>query len=131
MWERCMARIKVASRNFILTVTPLVHGYLIALVAFCFVVMPVALIICNLKLLRWFWLPIFLLYWLALSVVYWLIIRHREKREERFLYGDDLYFRLYPRDKIREERRLKRMARREELREELLAGSLFARDRRG
>ena len=38
MWERCKARIKIAYRNFILTITPLFHGYLIALVAFCFVI---------------------------------------------------------------------------------------------
>ena len=92
--------------------------------------MPVALIICNLKLLRWLWLPIFLLYWLALIMVYWMIVRHREKREERFLYGDELYFKLYPRDKLKEERRLRRIARRKELREELSAGSLFARNRK-
>ena len=49
-------------------------------------------------------------------MVYRLIILHREKREERFLYGDELYFQLYPRDKRAEERKMQRKARREEKR---------------
>lgn len=103
-------------RGFLLTVTPLFQSYLIALAAFVFVVLPVAFVIINLKRLGWLWLPLFITYWLLLSVVYRLIILHREKREERFLYGDELYFQLYPRDWRREERKMQRKARREEKR---------------
>ena len=36
--------------------------------------------------------------------------------DDRFLYGDELYFQLYPRDRRREERKMRRKARREEKR---------------
>ncbi len=116
MKECFKQRVKKSFRDFILTATPLFQGYLIALVAFVFVVLPVAFIIINLKWLGWLWLPLFITYWALLSVVYRLIILHREKREERFLYGDELYFQLYPRDRRREERKMQRKTRREEKR---------------
>jgi hypothetical protein len=105
MIERLKEELKIRFRDFVLVITPLFQSYLIALVAFVFVVLPVALIMCNLKLLRWRWLPAFFAYWLFLRMVYRLVIRHRRMREERFLYGDELFFQLYPKEKLREERR--------------------------
>ena len=116
MKERFKETMKRRFRDFILTVTPLFQSYLIALAAFVFAALPVALVIINLKRLGWLWLPLFITYWTLLSVVYRLIILHREKREERFLYGDELYFQLYPRDRRREEHKMQRKARREEKR---------------
>lgn len=116
MIERLKEELKIRFRDFVLVITPLFQSYLIALVAFVFVVLPVALIMCNLKLLRWRWLPAFFAYWLFLRMVYRLVIRHRRMREERFLYGDELFFQLYPRAKRAEERKLRRKARREEKR---------------
>ena len=93
-----------------LTLGPLGHCLLIAFFAFIGDVIPVAYIFTHLETLRYFWIPLLVAYWLLLSVVARQLIRRRELIEERFLYGDELFFQVYPRLKRAEERKQRRRA---------------------
>lgn len=68
---------------------------------------PVAVIFYNMDVLGIFWTPALLAYALFLSVLVRQINRRKEYREERQMYGDELFFEAYPHMKRAEERRLR------------------------
>ena len=92
--------------------TPLFHCFLMAVFALTFGVLPIVLVIFYMKTLGILWLPLVMVYWLLLSVAARQVFRLRELRKERFLYGDELFFQLYPRLKRAEERKMRREAER-------------------
>ena len=89
-------KMKERFRDLKLTLTPLFHCLLLVLAAFVLGIAPLAALVLNLKRLRWLWLPLFAAYWLFLSMVGRQLARRREMIQERFLYGDELFFQLYP-----------------------------------
>ena len=70
-------------------------------------------ILLNVKKFGVFCIPVFLLYVLLLTAAYFLAENAKAKRIERVLMGDELYFQIYPRDRLRRERKLARQQRRE------------------
>lgn len=98
-------RMKERWKDILLTLTPLFHCFLLVTAAFVLGVAPLAALVLNLKRLRWLWLPLFAAYVLFLSMVGRQLARRREMIQERFLYGDELFFRLYPHFKRMEERK--------------------------
>ena len=108
--ERSVQRMKKRLKDLVLILTPVFQCYLIALFAFLFGVLPIAFVFLNMKKIGIFWLPIVFAYFLLLSVVARQLARQKELIEERALYGDELFFQVYPRLKKVEERKLRRKA---------------------
>ena len=104
-------RIKERIKDSFLPLVPVLQCFLVAIFTLLFAILPIAFLFTHLKMLGYFWLPLLIAYYLFLSVVSRQVIRRREMIEERFLYGDELFFQLYPHFKRVEERkkRLKAM----------------------
>ncbi len=84
-------------RERLLPLVPLLHAVLLAIAALLFVVAPAALILVNAKKLGYLWLPIMLVYAVFLCLVAYQLYRRVELLQERFYYGDEKFFQLYPR----------------------------------
>ena len=68
--------------------------------------LPVILLLCFADHLGVWWFILLSLYMILLTTVYFLILRPREIARIRGLLADDeLFFQLYPKEKLREERR--------------------------
>lgn len=68
-------------------------------------------ILLNVKRLGVFCIPIFLLYFALLTAAFFLAENAKAKRAERAIMGDELYFQIYPKDKLRLERKRARQKR--------------------
>ena len=102
--------LKERFQDAVLTVTPVFQCLLIFFTAVLFVGIPAVLLFTNLKTLGIFWIPVLIVYWTFLSVVARQVVRRKEMMVERFLYGDELFFQVYPHFKRVEERKMRRKA---------------------